>query len=374
MKIKSLWLTCIISFLFVSQYAFAETQIEEPKNEVLKVIRLDNPEKVQSALRQIAPHLQRIDPNRDVISEYAEKEKEIREALFNRLEKLKKQSATKEKRLVQPSLNVLRSDKFLIKFRSKTLLNSFSRQTAVNVATWSSAQKAEAVRKKVNGISFLNTTLIKDGVNALCVKDYYEKDKNEIGKIYKSEAYLYYNGKSYVWNTQNDKTAIDAENIKYINRINAEDYKDRLLAKRVFEKDYNYLMNNVDTDSEHKYMIFSKTGEQNIGGDIFQYEEYETLRGTEIIRYYLKDGQLKKYVCLVLPDLAKESLKHPNEALYKNSNVLIDTGSFWKEICEKETSEISDGRVSRGLLLDVSELRSDVDFTQLLLPQGIISN
>ena len=76
------------------------------------------------------------------------------------VEKFKKQSAMKEKRLVQPSLNVLRSDKFLIKFRSKTLLNSFSRQTAVNVATWFSAQKAEAVRKKVNGISFLNTRLL----------------------------------------------------------------------------------------------------------------------------------------------------------------------------------------------------------------------
>ncbi len=410
----------VIAMIFLCQSAFSKDYSEQPSNEIPdKTAILIKPELTLESLQSQIPH----DPNfQQAMLQFIEMTKERRNTLLARLEKAKNQPDFHAEKIVQPSLNILKSDKFYIKFRGKPLFNDqvsqanaqsmmrdYQKYGAIDTygqiysdIIW--PRQVKNAKKVQAGVLYSHVTLIKDGENSLFATDYFENEK-----LYKSVAYLYHNGKSYEWTATNGKSAIDAKNKEYIIKNNTGNLTDRQLAKREFDKSYQDLKNILNVDNldlnvndiganikyemfghqvnisgfdekniadwllqeqmYNKCMLVSKTGEQNINGDIFQYEEYESFPGTKVCRYYLKNGQLKKYICLARPDSAEYYLKQDMYG-YKNSNLLIDKGSIWKEICEKETAE-GIGWFSNGVLLDIKELRDEFSFSDLPIPFGI---
>ena len=288
------------------------------------------------------------------------------------------QTTFAEGRLTQTVAGIIGSGKFAIKYRSKELISQITKHKD----------------KQRDGRTYTYLTLVKDGENTLVVIDFYEK-----GIIYDSCSRLLTNGKTYSWATKGNGSSVDSDFKPTTKIIHQHGKEESALVKESIDNDYreigrfllpimpefrdvyaNYYKKLLETYPQMKgyngnsfesfikiindCVVFSKTGEQNIGGEIYQYEEYKTpsKRLMNFVgRYYFKDGKLKKYVQLLVDSPKAENNKQGSWG-YTDYDSSIDTGSVWKKACEQEESE------NGGWLVDIQVLCGDFDSSCLQMP------
>lgn len=213
-----------------------------------------------------------------------------------------------EVKLTQPVIDLIKSNKFAIRFAVTSELDN-STQIDQNAMKYMKDHDMRTVN-----------TIVFDGNNALTVTESYgnypEMQMYGLPKQqHNSFATLYSNGESYVIMEKGNGVLYNATfepNVKNIQQITHYVGTNNKQGTMAFDAAYRqfvyYLLPllpemNSSTDLQgnevklNNCTVFSKTGEANYGGQNYQFEEYNTpdnYIAPMVTRYYFKDGKLVK--------------------------------------------------------------------------------
>ncbi len=213
-----------------------------------------------------------------------------------------------EVKLTQPVIDLIKSNKFAIRFAVTSELDN-STQIDQNAMKYMKDHDMRTVN-----------TIVFDGNNALTVTESYgnypEMQMYGLPKQqHNSFATLYSNGESYVIMEKGKGVLYNATfepNVKNIQQITHYVGTNNKQGTMAFDAAYRqfvyYLLPllpemNSSTDLQgnevklNNCTVFSKTGEANYGGQNYQFEEYKTpdnYIAPMVTRYYFKDGKLVK--------------------------------------------------------------------------------
>lgn len=215
-----------------------------------------------------------------------------------------------EVKLTQPVIDLIKSNKFAIRFAVTSELDN-STQIDQNAMKYA----------KVHDMKTVNT-LVFDGNNALTITEgfgsYPELEMYGVpGKQHASFATLYSNGESYLITEKGKGILYNAAfepNVKNIQQITHYVGANNKQGTMAFDSAYRqfvyYLLPllpemNSTTDLQgnevklNNCTVFSKIGEVNYGGKNYQFEEYKTPDGFPIpmvTLYYFREGKLVKII------------------------------------------------------------------------------
>lgn len=218
-------------------------------------------------------------------------------------------------------------------------------------------------------------TLIQNGDNALTLTEDYSRNT-----LYLSSVNLLINGECYFWGTQGNKKAI---NLDYTPTKEATVFKQtgdsENMSKKLFEAAYSDLMyhllpvipernktktlNGEEAQLNH-CSVFSKIGEEKIGENILQFEEYKTPQGSEmpaVARYYFDNGKFVKYIRFNEIGFLNEYKE--GDKLDENEIIIEAEMLNGQKIKYKQKSD-------KGYtMIDVYEFKGDFDETCLSIPK-----
>lgn len=218
-------------------------------------------------------------------------------------------------------------------------------------------------------------TLIQSGDNALHIMECYSRNN-----LYLSSVNLLINGECYFWSTQGNKKAI---NLDYTPTKDATVFKQtgdsENMSKTTFESAYSGLMyhllpvipernktktlNGEEAQLNH-CSVFSKIGEEKIGENILQFEEYKTPEGSEmpaVARYYFDNGKFVKYIRFSEIGFLNEYKE--GDTLDENETIIEAEMLNGQKIKYKQKSD-------KGYtMIDVYEFKGDFDESCLSIPK-----